>query len=375
MITVLFFARDPGGANVIIPVYKKMEGKYQRLIYAKEFAYERIKKEGIPVINIKEECGDKEEDIVYFLKRTNPQILITGTSLNDYTERYLWKAAEELGIKSYAILDQWMNLGIRFSDYNYDEIEKYRKNRVHPFLPSRILVMDELAKESIVQDGIDEKRIAITGQPHFDVICDMYEQAKESYDKKCWNIVFASEPISHDYDSDSTEHLYWGYNERTIFTSLYKCVMKLGDKYGIKSRIIIRPHPREDKKNWNYIISEYSNENMIIECNDRDDSFSILKSMDVVCGISSMFLLEAFICKKDVISIEIGLRQKNPFILDQMKICKSVLDEEKLLCKLEKILVSQKSYTHTEGSEFKYIKNATEKVILFIEKEMAAWVN
>lgn len=371
MKTILFFARDPGGANVIIPVYKKMESMYHCLVYAKEFAYERIRREGIPVINIEEESGEEKEEILDFLKKISPQIIITGTSLNDFTERYLWKAAEELGIKSFAILDQWMNLGIRFSAYNYDEIEEYRKNRIHSFLPSRILVMDELAKDSMIQEGIDDNRIIVTGQPHFDVICDMYEQAKESYDKNYWNIVFVSEPISHDYDNDREKDFYWGYNEKTIFNELYQCVKELSDKYSIKSRIIIRPHPREDKKNWSNIISEYCAENVKIECDNENDSFSILKSMDVVCGISSMFLLEAFICEKDVISIEIGLRQENPFVLDQMGICKSVLSKKDLSQKLEKIFENQKLYQQKDVSAFDYIKNATDKVISFIEEEMA----
>lgn len=371
MKTVLFFARDPGGANVIIPVYKKMEGKYHCLVYAKEFAYERIKKEGIHVINIEEECGEEKEEILKFLKKISPQIIITGTSLNDYTERYLWKAAEELGIKSYAILDQWMNLGIRFSEYSYEEMDEYQKNKVHPFLPSHILVMDELAKESMKQEGISENRIVVTGQPHFDIIYDMYEQAEESYDKNYWNIVFASEPISQDYDNNSAEQLYWGYNEKTIFTALYRCVKKIADINDIKARIIIRSHPRENAENWRTILEEYCTENVKIECNIKDDSFSILKSMDVVCGMSSMFLLEALICNKDILSIEIGLQRENPFVLDRLGISKSILKEEELFQKLEKLLENQKLHQQTEVSEFNYIKNATDKVISLIEKEMA----
>lgn len=371
MKTIFFFARDPGGANVILPVYKKMEGKYDRIVYAKEVAYERIKKEGIPVRNIEEECGEKEEDIHNFLMRINPEIVITGTSLNDNTERYLWKAAEELGIKSYAILDQWMNLGIRFSKYSYEEMEAYQNNKVHPFLPTRIFVMDELAKTSMVQDGIREDRIVVTGQPHFDVICGKYEQAEESYDKSYWNIVFASEPVFEQYDKNRGGELYWGYNEKTIFMALYQCVKKITEETEIKARMIIRPHPREQEENWKDVLTQYGSEKVKVVCNSKSDSFSLLKSADVVCGMSSMFLLEALICKKDMLSIEIGLRRENPFVLDTLGISKSILTQEELLQKLETILESQKRNQRTEVLEFDYIKNAADNVISFIEEEMA----
>lgn len=93
--------------------------------------------------------------------------------------------------------------------------------------------------------------------------------------------------------------------------------------------------------------------------------------MDVVCGMSSMFLLEALICNKDILSIEIGLQRENPFVLDRLGISKSILTEEELFQKLEKLFKNQKFHQQTEVSEFDYIKNATDKVISFIEEEMA----
>lgn len=370
MKTVLFFARDPGGANTIIPVYKRMNGKYNKLVYAKGFAIKMMEKENIQVVDIEQSSGQSESEIIDFVRQLHPDIIVTGTSLNDYTERYLWKAAEILKIKSFAILDQWMNLGIRFSEYDYGKMDEYNKHKKHQYLPTYILAMDENAKNTMVQEGISENRIIVTGQPHFDVVNQKYLCAKAAYDKKFWNVVFVSEPISQDYDDDS-EQMYWGYNEKTIFNNLYKCIKELSDKYDIKSRIIIRPHPREDRENWRKILLDSYNSKVIIECNSESDSFDIMKSADVVCGMSSMFLLEAFICKKHTLSIEIGLERENPFILDRMGICKSVISEKELLQKLENILKVQNSNNIKEKCEFNYITNATQNVISFVEEEMA----
>ena len=232
----LLFARDPGGANVIVPIYEKLKVKYEVVIYAKEFAISRLQAAKLPVKNLQDEWDLKNpEDAVAFLQALKPEVLITGTSLDDFVERYLWKAAERLQIKSFAVLDQWMNLGIRFSACGYGQEEVYHKNREHPYLPYRICAMDVLAKEAMEKEGIPEDKIILTGQPHFDTVRDAYQRAQGIYGQERWNIVFVSEPISQDYDHNGT-NMYWGYNERTIFHFLYCCLESLHSsmsrKYG-----------------------------------------------------------------------------------------------------------------------------------------------
>lgn len=369
--TILFFARDPAGANVILPVYKRMKKKYKTLVFAKDFAWKRLSQEiGDEAGNILTECKNVTyEEILLFLKDRNIDIVITATSLDDYTERYMWKAAEELHIKSFAILDQWVNLGIRFSQYNYKQMEQYVRKRSHPFLPYRILAMDEIAKKRLTEDGVPEEKIIITGQPHFDTVLERYESALGAYDKECYNIVFASEPILNDYDSNDMRHMYWGYNEITIFEALYKQAAKILPKMAKKVRLIIRPHPREGNEKWNVYKTKYSNDKIVVECDRDTDSFSILKAADLVCGMSSMFLLEAMICGKRIMSIEIGLRRENPFILDKLDICKSILDEAALYRELRNIMISP---TECEKHEtgFVFIRNAADCAVAVIEEAM-----
>ncbi|MEY8238251.1 hypothetical protein AALA36_21585 [Lachnospiraceae bacterium 66-29] len=70
MKTVLLFARDPGGANVILPLYEKMKVKYQVCVYAKDFAVKRFQNAGVPVRDLEEECGKGSFiEIKSFLKR------------------------------------------------------------------------------------------------------------------------------------------------------------------------------------------------------------------------------------------------------------------------------------------------------------------
>ena len=367
---IFFFARDPGGLNAILPVYEEIKKLSEPLIYAKDFALQKLRIEGIPVIDIEQECQVEEEKIYNLLKRINPDVIVTGTSLDDFTERYLWKAAEHMHIKSYAVLDQWMNLGIRFSEYTYAQEEKYKECHEHCYLPYQVLVMDELAQKMLIEDGVDENRIVVTGQPHFETVRAKYQQAKALYDREYWNIVFVSEPISNDYDGNDKEKLYWGYNEKTIFQQLYKCLLRLTEFLSKDIRVIIRPHPRENINNWKEIVKTLNSEHIVIELNAQDNSFEILKSADIVCGMSSMFLLEAVICEKPIISIEIGLCQENPFVLDKVGICHSVLTEEELFLQLTEAVKKLQGMREHEMPEFRFVENAVKNIIFVIEKEI-----
>lgn len=378
MKTVMLFARDPGGANVILPVYEKIKNTYRTLVYAKEFALKKLRDNGILAEDIEEECkAGTYGDVKSFLKRHIPDLIITGTSLDDFTERYLWKAAEELQIKSFAILDQWTNLGIRFSSCDYSREEEYQRQPRHPYLPYRIFAMDELAKKLLEKDGIESDKIILSGQPHFDTVRDRFLHATEVYPGDRWNVVFVSEPICQDYDGCNGGELYWGYNERTIFDSLYLCLETAAECCKCKIRLIIRPHPRENPGHWNAVMKKQGNDDIMIDTDTTNDSFSVMKSADLICGMSSMFLLESVICGKTVLSIEIGLKRENPFVLDRTGHCKSILSEEQLLDHLKLIFSHKGSGRAGDTEEVSYrigypkgVQNAAERILQSIEEEI-----
>ncbi len=101
-----------------------------------------------------------------------------------------------------------------------------------------------------------------------------------------------------------------------------------------------------------------NNAGITLAVDSENDSFSALKSADLVCGMSSMFLLEAMICGKQVVSVAIGLKRENPFVLDKTGQCKSVLSEEDLQ---ERI---------AQAFRQRGVVNATDKVLQLIEEEM-----
>lgn len=193
-----------------------------------------------------------------------------------------------------------------------------------------------------------------------------FNQAESVYDRERWNVVYVSEPIIQDYDHNDQTSSYWGYNEKTIFQFLYSNLEQLAQDFLCEIRLIIRPHPRENAQNWIRVIEKLNNRKISVECNTTDDSFSVMKSADLVCGMSSMFLLESVICEKPVLSIEIGLKRENPFVLDRIGSCKSILSEKELLENLVHV------YEHKENAcPFKFIRDASKRVLQVVEEEMA----
>lgn len=362
---ILIFARDPGGANVVMPLVGELKKMYEVKVYAKEFAYQHMKKELIDCHDIQLELqGNDQESIIEFVKMISPNLIITGTSLDDYTERFLWKAAKILKIPSFAIIDQWMNLGIRFTKYDYTGEEEYVKNKIYEFLPQKIFVMDKIAKEELIKDGIEENKIIITGQPHFDIVRKKYDSLQnKKIDKDIVNIVFVSEPISRDYDKGQEKKKYWGYNEISVFDTLYQALVEFAKIEKRKVRLMIRPHPREDTRIWNEIVKSKKAPYIELICDAETDSFELLRETDLVCGMSSMFLLEAVICEVPVISIQIGLIRENPFILDKIGILKSVLTKNELYDELQLVLKGLK-----KKISFEIVKNATQNVVNYVKE-------
>ncbi len=334
---ILLFSRDPGGANAIIPLVKKLQQKYQVLLYGKDYAIEKYNQNKVPYIDITEVCNvDTEEGVRFFLEKTRPDFIITGTSADDYTEKYMWKIGFELNIKSFAILDQWVNYGIRFSKYNVSEIEEYHKEKEHDYLPTKILVMDQYAKEQIKKEGVSEDRILVSGQPYFDTLSEEFSRITKAdinlYRKQigCRDrtilIVFASEPITSTYKEYDSNSLFWGYTEKTIFASFSASLNKIAKMKDLDIKVIVRPHPKE-KDNIN---TDCNTSNVKYYIDNSSDSKLIMKSADLVCGMSSMFLFEAAACNIDIASIQIGLAKENPFILDKKGFINTILSTDEL---------------------------------------------
>lgn len=330
---ILFLARDPGGANAIVPIILSLNEKFNVAVIAREYAKDIFEKNGIAYELIQGEIS--KNTIREVLEETAPQLIITGTSADDFLEKYAWLAAKELNIKSIAILDQWVNYGVRFSEYSLCDIERFEADHKMAYLPDYICVMDEIAKQGAKADGIPESIIRITGQPYLEIFKDQLlhisrdriMEIRDFYGVKDEDklVVFASEDISKTYDDD-IDNPYWGYNEKTIFPKIVNALKEI-KLFDSKIQVVIRPHPKEEIEYWKRYAKD-NNYDCIID--NSLESKEVIVASDLIIGMQSMFLLEAVLAEKPVMSVQIGLKRKNPLVLCKLGIVQTVYDEKEL---------------------------------------------
>lgn len=345
---VLLFSRDPGGANTIIPLYYPLiDAGYAVGLWGKDMALRKYADEGLPGQGIMSRIGRIDvNNIRSFIASEKPDIIVTGTSAEDSCEKYIWKAAADLGIVSFAILDQWINYGVRFSSLPCSEFVVLLGEKKYKYLPTKILLMDELARVEAVGEGLPADRLVITGQPHFQAFLKKKIDSPEKVASIRASlgvangealIVFASEPITETYSKGGDCESPCGYTEIAILEHLIKTLEDIAGDGGKKFCLVIRPHPWEDTLKFLGIVESLPRRAIKIKVNDNRPSFELISAADVVCGMSSMFLIESVLFRRPTVSIQIGLKGESLFILDRLGILKSAMEPLGLRLMLTKI--------------------------------------
>lgn len=375
---ILLFSRDPGGCNVVAPLFTILNNKYEVKLYGKDIALSKYKEYNLVGVDILDVINSITiEEIEKFLLVEKPDFIITGTSADDFTEKYIWKVSEKLKIPSFAILDQWTNYGVRFSEFGVSELEEYDKSKEHIYLPYRILVMDEYAKDKLLDLGIDNDKVLVSGHPYFDYLNSMKNQINNNYINELRKnilecreedllITFVSEPITKTYKEKHKSEYYLGYTEKTIFKSFIQVLNNFSKKFDKSIKLIIRPHPKEDIDSYDEMIDLVDKSNISVLVNKSIYGLDLIHVSDLICGMSSMFLIESSILLKPIISIQIGLlsSRENPFILHNKGIIDSVFSIEDLEERLENILIQNNFNT----DRFEKIEDAIKNVIVFMEE-------
>lgn len=326
---VLFYSRDPGGTNCTIPVYRKLsktEGIKAEL-WGRDFAIRKYREEGLTYQDV---SSLKWEEIVELLEELHPKVLVTGTSYGDRTEQRLWKWAKKEGTYSMAILDQWLSYRIRFSDPSGRLV-----------LPDKILVMDEFAKQEMVADGFDEQQILVIGQPHFEVLTLKANQVTEAEKRKIRKdfnllegitILFVSEPLS------TALHVDMGFTEHTILRELILAVQQV--RPSVIVNLLVKLHPKQSVSETRQTIGSFpAVSNIRVSIIADQPLLPLILIADVVVGMYSMGLIEAHLLKKPIMSIQIGRKGPDQFILSKRGIIEAVITSDILKKELRKFFL------------------------------------
>lgn len=334
MYKILFVSQDPGGTNVLIPIIKRIGNKWHFDVWAKDSAVSIYRHREIPFTDVSEMISSCDVlKMKELLIRYSPDIVVTGTSSADFFERNIWLAARSIGVKSVAILESWSYYGLRFSNYTFENNDKYIPREQFPYLPDQIFVMDEYAKAQMIAEGIDSYLIEIIGQPFLEELSEVYKNISqieiESYKKQVVGnnekkiIVFASDYLKDCFLPSGIE--YWGYDEESIFYALYESMIETCDNpEGYV--IVIRPHPKEAEGKWDTIARMAEGKGIQIVIDGTTKAELVIAAADLVVGMWTMLLLEAVLANKRILSVQIGAKRRAEFMLTDRNLIEPIRD-------------------------------------------------
>lgn len=293
---IIFLAHDPGGYDVIWPVYKfikKVRDDTELILVG-------------PMGEKNKKFKKKREEVIRYLKEMIGHLkflLVTGTSWNSDVELAAIKLCRENSIETIAILDYWCNYK-----------ERFRMENEYIF-PDHYFVMDEIAYKEAVECGVDRSIMVIVGQPGLDFYVD--RKVKTDNNNK---ILFLSQPLSVLYRDDE------GYSEFSAFEG----ILKAGKELNIDVKI--KFHPKETEK-MKYKYKYYQVEGNLAE---------IAFEYNVVIGMSTMGLLQCALMGIPVVSYQPGLITEDICIINKLGITKGAYTYEELLNQLRNIKTVKK---------------------------------
>jgi hypothetical protein len=369
---ILIFSRDPGGTNAIMPLIEPLRALGNEVsVYGKDAALSIYRKQNIDCSDICDTIpSGTQEETDEFVRKTRPDLIVTGTSSEDFTERHLWKAAERAEITSFGVLDQWTNYRLRLISEGSDPMNERATSEL--IVPSFFFIMDEFARKEMSVLGIDREKLVVSGQPFFDYIRKTGDRFTTQEIEKLRReltgsedghvFVFASQPIASIHRKNGMAEDYWGYTEETVLKSVVESLSKLAEEMATKVTLVLRLHPKDEAHVYQNALATLPDSIKVVVDRETDSSL-LLKASDLIIGMFSMLLLEAAILERRFISVQIGLKRENPLIFDRMGLVRSILTEQELDESLRGILSGKNRDFPNLIFEF----GATERITNYLE--------
>ena len=281
MVKIAVFCNDAAVSNNILPILKKYTAEYTWNIYVYKDspAWRIFSSNEINVIELKNSTDIRDK-----LLKADPDIIYVGTSWQNTTHLEFIRIAKTLGITSIAAMDHWVNYRERFAYPNQNWLNN---------LPDFLTVNDEdaykTAKEFDFANIIKLKFYALLED------IKIFENSKiEEHN----SILFISEPTQKVALTTFNDENYWGFNEFDVCEEICKNI----DTF-MTNNLIIRLHPSDEVKKYDYLLSKYSNINIQIQDPYKNILIDSLCKNRIIIGIDGFVLYEAMILGKVSLSL------------------------------------------------------------------------
>lgn len=290
---VLFSAKDAGGASAIVPVMRALAREGAELHGVLDGPAKKI----FAAAHLSFTEGEEGP----------ADIFIAGTSAGDSPDKSILRNLKET--PSLYVLDFWINYWQRFSSADKKDFA---------YLPTRVCIMDAIAREEMLAEGFPAKRLAVTGNPHFDHFADMVTRDHEEKER----ILFISQPLSSVADMPGFSHA--GYDEYATLVDMLAILETLPKQYYLSLRL----HPREPAGKY----AEYLGPRV---CRAAEPTLEeALSQSGLIVGISSPALMEAAAADKKVLSYEPILAGKDSLVSNRSGVTTRIATKEALAAAL-----------------------------------------
>lgn len=303
MKNILFGTSHTGGANVLVPVIRKLgdEEKYLVEVFSKGDAIKAFDRFGVDYLGFD---GDiNVEDLSISLSDPIPSLIVTGSDGDENgLDKPLISAGINLDVRNLAVFDFWGAYLEKFSSKDTQDLA---------YLPDRIAVPDEMVREAMVRKGFDERLLVVTGRPCDDSLVDLVEQynnrtgeLKEElgFDPELPLIMYASQPVSFYYTGKDYPKV--GYDELSVLRQ----VIEARDSLDKKVNLLVKTHPAEEEdgkcKTIGKILEVIEGKNVVLKRKKEYDTNRAALASDVIVSTFSTVLIEAALLDKLALSLQ-----------------------------------------------------------------------
>jgi len=273
-------------------------------------------------------AGTTRSDIAKLFDQFQPSFVLSGTSVNGQDlEHDFWEEASARDIPTLAVLDFWSNYKIRFLSSQTEDC----------ILPTKIAVMDDCARNDMIQEGFDSARLVVTGQPALDCVTPPKSTtSRRSLDlpEEDWVVAFISQTTIPGIDASHAK--YPGFSKKTVLPMLLSALNAIQSKHTRRVTLVVRPHPREAEETFDWIDPGAVSVKIIRSGSSR----ALASACDLIVGLNSVFLLECCLMGFPVLSIQPGLRGMDRLPTNRMGFSRAIYDAEKIPVAFENLLVN-----------------------------------
>lgn len=361
MMKVILCASDAGGISNIIPLIPaclRQEINVVLLTYRKRIElFSKIADKVNKVIYVDEFSIN---DLRSLIENIRPEAVICGTTRFISSDRMLIPVARRTDIRSVVVFDEWFNYSYRFINPDTLKME---------YLPDAIAFQDEQAKKEAVLEGVPEGICYVTGSP---ALAELVKKAqgylneppcipsflKESKGKPI--VTFISETHAADYGTSPGSRgplgPFIGYTEDSVLENLMNVLSRLSSSIVFVEKL----HPTANIENRSLSIPSNLSYFSVRETNLID----LLWYSDIVVGMRSMALLEAYILNCETVSYQPELIGPERCTAVRMGLVQKIIRERDLESWItEKLTSVYKKRGHTIHHQSFAPKNASENVI------------